>query len=77
MVFEGPKSAAKSPLRCAYPMAVVMMRMDGETEAEERDAESTADEYHLTEGRVEEVREHEQDGAEDRSLAAEAEDGGT
>lgn len=57
--FEGPESAAKSPLRYAYPVVVAMMRMDGEAQVEDRDAESTAHEYHLTEGRVEEVHEHE------------------
>jgi hypothetical protein len=84
MISEDPTAAGKLPLHCAYPGVVVTMRKDGEVEAEDRDAESTADGRHLSEeGRVEEVREHEQDAVGDRSWAVEvvvvpaAEDGGT
>jgi hypothetical protein len=74
---EGLTAVAKSPLRYAYPRVVVTMRKDGEVEAEDKGVEGTVDEYHLTEGRVEEVPEHEQDAAEDRSSVVEGEDGGT
>lgn len=52
------------------------MHKDGGSEAEDRDVESTADEPHLLEGRVAEVRGYEQDEAEDMNSPAVAVEGG-
>lgn len=75
MAADAPTAAVKLPLRWAYLGAAVMTRKDDESEAEDRDAASTADEHHLLEGRVAEVRGCEQDEAEDMSSVEEG--GGT
>ena len=66
-------AAAMSPRHSAYPEVVVTMRKDGEVDAEDSDAESTA---HVVD-KVEEGHEREWGAAEDKTQVAEEEDGGT
>jgi len=55
----------------------VTLRRDGEVEAEDMDAEDTADGYHLVADMVEKVHEHVPDAAEDTTPLGEGDGGGT
>jgi hypothetical protein len=77
MVSAALIAAAMSPRHSAHPEVVVTMHKDGEVDAEDSDAESTAHGYHSMVDKVEEGHEREWGAAEDKTLVVEGEDGGT
>jgi hypothetical protein len=77
MVSAALIAAAMSPHHSAYLEVVVTMRKDGEVDADDSDAESTAHGCHSMVDKVEESHEREWGAAEDKTLVAEGEDGGT